>query len=121
MKKILYIFYRYYNDGPTKDIAYLKSISVLLLLIFINILTVSAFTGVKLPNMEGTSTIVKYLIFLIIYGLPSYLIINYFVKKKDLEDKNLAMQYKKIHGWILVGYFLVSIFLLVLAIRFKNN
>lgn len=120
MKKILYIFYKYYNDGPTKDIAYLKSITVFLLLLFINILTLSAFLGVKLPNMEGKSTIFKYLVFLVVYGLPAYFLINNFVRKEDLEDKKLEMQYKKIHGWILVGYFLLSVFLLILAIKFKG-
>jgi hypothetical protein len=121
MKKILYIFYRYYNDGATKDVAYLKSVTVFLLLLLINILTVCAFAGFKLPDTEGASTITKYLVFLIFYSLPLYLIINYFVKKKDLEDDKLALEYKSIHGWFLVFYFILSIFLLILAVRYKSR
>lgn len=121
MKKILYIFYRYYNDGVTKDVAYLKSVTVFLLLLFINILTTCAFAGLKLPDMEGASTTTKYLVFLAFYSLPLYLIINYFVKKKDLEDDKLATEYKKWHGWLLVLYFILSIFLLILAVGYKSR
>lgn len=121
MKNILYIFFRYYNDGPTKDIAYLKSVTVFLLLLFINILTVLGFLDIELPSMEEETTMTKYLFFLGFYGLPALFIINRMVKKKDLEDENLAIQYKNIYGWLLVGYWLLSILMLILSVKFKET
>lgn len=120
MKKILYVFYRYYNDGPTKSVAYVKTITVFLLLLFINLLAIITFLGLQLPNMKDKSTLLKYLFFLVLYLLPGYIIVSLLVKRKDLEDKKLEADYKKFEGWLLIGYALLSVFLLVLAVKFKS-
>jgi hypothetical protein len=121
MKFILYIFYRYYDHGQTKDIAYVKTVLVFLLLLFINIFTILIiFNATEIFNvLKFKSKLLKYIIIGGAYFLPGYLIINYLVSKENLEDERLKLEYKKYHGWFLILYACISVMLLIVAIKLR--
>lgn len=118
MKKILYILFRYYNEGVTKEVAYLKSIGVILLFLLINLLTLCALFDINLSFFAGSS-LIKYSVFFLLYLVPGYFFINMLVKKKDVEDEDLELDYKKYHGWAFIIYAIISVVLLIIGIKFR--
>lgn len=116
MKYIVYLFYRYYNKGSTQSIAYESSLLAILSLLFVNLLAIANFFELSMDFGNGQRRISLYLIMLFCYVLPGYLLLRFIFPKKEIvefdKSKNIS-----IHGWILLGYILLSVLLLVLVIN----
>jgi len=91
MKIFLYILYRYYSTGATKVVAYEQAIFVLLLLIFVNIISILIGSDLLsyLDFLGNNSRSIPYFILSLGYFIPGFILINFFVKKNDLKDYNL--------------------------------
>lgn len=122
MKYILYILYRYYNNGSNELLAYIQSISIILTLIILNIFTLLiTFDLMYLLDFLDVSRIKRYLIILATFVAPGYFIISKIVRMKELREAELEMSYKKIHGLLFLLYciFTVAIFILIIFIKKK--
>ena len=122
MKYVVYLFHRYYSSGSTKDIAYEKSIFALLTLLFLNIFALLNFIDLtpKLDWFHMESRAVKYLIVFSFFIAPGYLLLQQIIPRSIITkfDERKIKQIK-IHGWLLFGYIICSIVLLVIAINYR--
>lgn len=122
MKMIIYILYRYYNNGSTKVIAYESSIFGFLLILFINLFAIMQYFDLTFQRKFSEFNILwKYILVLLCLLMPGYLIISKITKKKDLKNENLEQKYKPIHGWFLFLYILFSVSFMIYAININKG
>lgn len=121
MKYILFILFRYYSNESNKLAAYVQSMSILLAVLAINIFTILLiFESTYLLDSLHGDRVDRYLIILLCYVVPGYLIIFSLVKIKDLERMELENRYKKIYGILVLWYIILSFvafFAITVAIR----
>lgn len=123
MRYILYILYRYYDKNSTKNIAYESAILALLLILFLNFFALAIFFDFNFYQniLRGKSKPMRYILIFILYILPCYLIISKIVRKKEMNDKKLSIQYKSIHGWLMFFYIVFSVIILIIVINLKHK
>jgi hypothetical protein len=121
IQKFLFLFYKYYDKGSTKDIAYFSALAALLIVIYLNTLTVLIISGVlkKHPEIsEETPIYIKYILGYIII-IPAMFVLKIIFKKEDvlkIEMGNAAMR----NGYILIVlYIIISITMLILSVKYK--
>jgi hypothetical protein len=115
MKYIIYLFYRYYDKGTTKQIAFIKSLLCFMFVIFINIISLMLFiVPTFLQSFHFASKGQSYLFFIGLFGI-GYFILNKFVLEEEIKsilpNKNVSS-----HGWMLFFYILSSIIFMTLAL-----
>ena len=116
MKRIIYLFYNYYNSGSQKDIAYFNALSAVVAMLNFNISTLLImFTGrvvfvEYLPTSE-TSKLMVFTLYLIIDGVILWLL----YPKKSIANYIYSGNFK-IHGWLLFCYFVFSFLIFIYAI-----
>lgn len=114
---IIFLFYRYYDEGSTKNIAYPKSITSIMLLLFLNIYTILIIFKLDdiMPYNVSDPRWLKFLIIIVVYILPQYLIISSIFKKKDII--NLKYDEDKIDkgNAILITYIIFSFIAITIA------
>ncbi len=115
MKYIIYLFFRYYDKGTTKDIAFIKSLLCFIFVIFINIISLMLFiVPTFLQSFHFASRRQSYLFFICLFGIV-YFILNKFVLEEEIKSilpsKNVNM-----HGWLLFFYIISSIIIMALAL-----
>jgi hypothetical protein len=117
MKRIIYLFYNYYNSGSTKEIAYSSALFAILGLFMINIWGVLVLLGYDhwifdyLPNVKY-----KLYIFFFLYVIIGQLALSIVYKKNEI----VVYKYKghlKRDGWLLFLYLVASFafFLFIVA------
>jgi uncharacterized membrane protein len=117
---ITYLFYRYYNKGSTKVIAYESALIAVSALIFLN-----AFAVLMLFNLDTTwvakieqnyGKTVKLIsgLFLI---LPQYVLLRYSLKKEDVIKKHINLNQIKRWNIFLIAYIVFSVLLLIFSIK----
>jgi len=112
LRFILFIFYNYYIDGKKKEIAFLSSKISLLLLLFLNVITILGIFNfgmhVIIPFNNSDSTAMLYLKSVCFFVLPGYFLISLFFKEKDIKELNYNENTVENGKWILVIYFIIS-------------
>jgi ABC-type uncharacterized transport system permease subunit len=110
MKKIIYLFYNYYNSGHTKDVAYGNSLFAIVTLISFNIATfVVLMTGEVEVSAMPKSRGWQFFTFAVYLAMCSLILSLIFPKKKIVE-----YIYKgniKVHSWVLFAYYVLSMLL----------
>ncbi|PZR23169.1 MAG: hypothetical protein DI539_03510 [Flavobacterium psychrophilum] len=121
MRNFLAVIYKYFSTGASKDIAYEKTISVFLVLIFINIFTILIeFDLLNYVDFyEKNNRSIRYAIIGIGYFLPGYYIVSRFIRKKDLE--NVDAQINLSYDIIVYTYMLFTFLFFILAIISINQ
>lgn len=115
MKNLLYVLYRQFKEGRSKEIAYEKAVLIFLLLIFVNIISaLSAMNLMESLIIGVNSRNSTFLIFGVGYFLPAYLLLNFFVNKKDMEQMEFNFSYEM----IMYAYVLLTLFFFVVSIAF---
>lgn len=117
MYYILFLFYRYYRTGATKDIPYSKSVFAFLLTIILTIVNVllllipDQFTQWNSYYLSHPKPF-RFTVGLVMAGIL-YAIFHFAVPEKKIkavkESPNITRD-----GWILVGYIVFSVGLFVL-------
>lgn len=124
LKFVMYILYRYYSKGGTKDIPYFSALCAVVLLIYIHvfqILIILDKVDAILPMKEDDDRVVKYLK-LGFFLLPVFLIVYLLVRPKDLENASYDESKVKRGGIYLIIYSIISFILLfVLAFIFLRK
>lgn len=121
MRYIIYLFFKYYSKGATKQVPYLKSVSVFLLLLFINFFSIAVLISPDIfRRFNFLSRIQLYFFFTIVFSI-GYLIMKKLVPERAIREyetnKNI-----KLHGWLLFIYVSFSIiFLLYILIRLRDK
>jgi len=115
----MYLLYRYYSTGPTRDFAYFKALGVIVLLIYLHIFQILILLGVAQPlfaTFKNDLQITKYGK-MAIFLLPLFLLIYFLVKPKDIKD--LKYDHSKIkRGNIYLITYSISSFILLFALAF---
>lgn len=117
---ITHLFYRYYNKGSTKVIAYESALIAMSALIFMNVFAVLMFfnldtTWVSMIERNYGKT-VKLIsgLFLI---LPQYVLLRYSLKKEDVIKKQIDLNQIKKWNILLIAYIVFSVLLLIFSIK----
>lgn len=113
IKFVTYLFYRYYSTGATKDVAYIKTITSMVFLIFINLgVLLILFNRTDLIPITGNDQKgIKYLK-IALYTLPLFLFFIIFIKEKKLQLASYDEVEVKKGNFFLVVYTIVSFVLL---------
>lgn len=124
LKFVMYILYRYYGKGGTKDIPYFSALCAVVFLIYIHIFQILILldkVDAILPMKEDDDRVVKYLK-LGFFLLPVFLIVYLLVRPKDLENASYDESKVKRGGIYLIIYSIISFILLfVLAFIFLRK
>lgn len=116
-KNILAILYQYYNQGATKSIAYNYTLSGLLIVIYLNIMTIAVMLDFKLIYLEDKSRIYKYIVFFVIFA-PVFLTLRKKYPEKEIEKHQPNLNYK-LFIFLFFMYVIFSFILFVIAVKNK--
>lgn len=119
LKFIMYLFYRYYLTGPTRNIPYFKALGAVVFLIYLHIfqiLIVFNLVETAIAINKNDLQITKYWK-IAIFLLPIFLIVYSLIKPKDL--RNLKYEDNKIRrGNIYLIIYSISSFILLFILAF---
>lgn len=119
---ITHLFYRYYNKGSTKVIAYESALIAVSAIIFLNVFAVLMFFNLdttwvsKIEQNFGKTVKLISGLFLI---LPQYILLRYYLKKEDVIKKQIDLNQIKKWNVLLIAYIIFSVLLLVFSIKLK--
>lgn len=119
--KFLYLFYKYYDKGSTKSIAYISALTALMMVLFLNIFSILILTGigkVYFVFLEGTPISIKYLLVFVIF-FPIFILIKKIFKMEDMLKVEMDKITMRKGYFIIVAYIFLSILMLTLIIQ--NN
>lgn len=117
---ITYLFYRYYNKGSTRVIAYQSALIAVSFLIFLNVFAVLMFFNLdtswvsKIEQNYGKTIKLISGLFLI---LPQYIILKYTLKKEDVIKKQIDLNQVKKWNVLLIAYIVFSVLFLIFSIK----
>lgn len=113
LKFIMYLFYRYYSKGGTKNIPYFSALCAVAFLIYIHIFQLLMIFGKVgwIPIEKDDLRIVKYGKFAL-FVLPIFLLIYYLVKPSDLMSLEYDKDKIRKGGIILIIYIIANLALL---------
>jgi len=122
MGYIIYLFYRYYNKGATRNISYESALFAVLMLLYINVLSI----GILLAPEETTMLFSnltrgeKY-IYSMIGVIIGYFFLSRIIPKKKILKMEALSKNIKLHGRMLGSYVIISfLFLMFLIVRSQN-
>ena len=119
--KFLFLFYKYYDKGSTKSIAYFSALTAFIKVLFLNVYTILIYFNIYdkyLTFSYGTSKWQKYL-WATIFLLPFYFGLNLFLKKEDVLKIEMDKSTMRKGYFIIVAYILLSMVILALVIQSK--
>ena len=110
---VMYLFYKYYSKGGTKQIPYFSALCAVVMLIYIHIFQVLIVLDKVdlLPMKKGDTRIDKYWK-LALFLLPIFFIISFLVKPSDLKNLTYNEEKVKRGGVYLVMYIIFNTVLL---------
>lgn len=117
---ITHLFYRYYNKGSTRVIAYQSALIAVSFLIFLNVFAVLMFFNLdtswvsKIEQNYGKTIKLISGLFLI---LPQYVLLRYSLKKEDVIKKHINLNQIKRWNILLIAYIVFSVLLLIFSIK----
>src|SRR5688500_18447309 len=106
LKRVMYVFYRYYSKGGTRTIPYASALFATVLLIFIHIFQILIIfdkVDTVLPGNQNEFKIIRYLK-MAIFLLPIGLFVGFAAKKRDIENMEYEEGLTKKWGRYLVLY-----------------
>jgi len=115
---IIYLLYRYYNKGGTKDIPYFSGLCVFTMLVILNVMTVILILegnfnwGQELLDKYGRGG--RYLLFSFAL-IPILLGLNYLLPKKNIVAIKLDDRKIKIYNYLLGSFIFISLASLVVV------
>jgi hypothetical protein len=117
---VTHLFYRYYNKGSTKVIAYESAVIAVSALIFLNVFAILMLFNLdttwvsKIEQNYGKTIKLISGLFLI---LPQYILLRYLLKKEDVIKKQIDLNQIRKWNVLLIAYIVFSVLLLILSIK----
>lgn len=123
IETVIYLFYRYYNRGSTRVIAYESAILAVAFIFFMN--TLAIVTNFKVNNYWITSFVQENgNIFKLIFGallvLPTYFVLKFNFKRESITTIKIPIKNIKRWNIYLIMYILLSIIFLIYSALNKN-
>ncbi len=119
---VLYLFYKYYDKGSTKVIAYQSALIAASVLLFMNIMAILIALDIDInkvfPVIETHGRLIKFISSALLW-LPFYLIFRYAFNEENLLKLEVSKRKQSVGGLLLIFYILLSIVLLVFVIKLK--
>lgn len=115
---VIFLFYRYYDKGSTKSIAYLSAIIGISFLTFINISTILILFNLDRVFLiiESHGRFIRYISSIVLW-LPFYLFYQFYFKKEKIIQMEIPRKKLIISNIALITYIIISITLLVVVIN----
>lgn len=112
-----YILYRYYYNGSNGIVAYVQSVSILLVSLVFNIFTILIASD-KMYLLDFLDINRRARLFLILlFILSAYLVLFLLVKPKKLKHPDLEAKYKRYCGVLFLLYLILTfIFFIILTL-----
>ena len=119
--KFIFIFYKYYDKGSTKDIAYESAIlafvglTTLNLAAIFNIFDIDIFFFVKADYPKY----LKYLLCSVFYLLPAFFVVRKYYPKHVIAKYYMGKSTMRIGYFFIVLYVIISIAMLIISVEYK--
>ncbi|RXQ90991.1 hypothetical protein EO244_12875 [Ancylomarina salipaludis] len=114
---VIYLFYKYYNNGGTKIIAYERSLQVIFLLLLINSFSILQLSIGNLWIFDfllaGKTKILKFAIMAFLLFSVYYLLKYFFPKRNIITIKLQKEKEEKFKGYLLL--YIIMTFILMFA------
>lgn len=116
-KNLIYVLYRYYDQGGTKSVAYYCAISELLIVLYINLMTVLSLFRIDeiVRSYLDYSKPIKYLIFFFLF-LPFFLLLKNIYKEDDIKNYEPSINYK-VSITLFFIYLIISFVMFVIVLK----
>lgn len=117
--RFLYLFYRYYDKGSTREIAYEAALLALIFVLFLNIFSILLYFSIPdiyFPNSSAVPKFKKYIVGFLILIPVLFLFKNAF-KKHEIINVKMNKNEIRIGYFIVVSYILCSVILLIWVIN----
>jgi len=126
MKKLIMIitvlFYKYYDKGSTKIIAYESALIAVSALIFMNLLALLMFFKIDISfvsTIEQKIGGISKLILGLLLILPQFLILRFSINKEYLVKIRIEQTQIRIWNILLILYIVFSIVVLIISIKLR--
>jgi len=119
--RYLYLFYKYYDKGSTKSIAYTSALIALIMVLFLNIYSILIAFNVLQTNPNNSDSTPMYIKYLIGFGIfiPIFLFLKRYFKKEDVLRVEMDSNSIRKGYFIIVFYIILSILILIFIIQNK--
>lgn len=117
IKQFIFLFYKYYDKGSTKDIAYESAVLAFVGLTTLNIAAILNFFDLNLFFIVNSDfpRALKYLIGLGIYLLPFFFLVKIYFPKKVITNYEMNKSAMRQGYFLIVFHIVISIILLILS------
>lgn len=116
-KNLITVLYKYYNQGGTKSTAYYCAISGLLIVLYLNFITLLSLFKFDdfVESVRFYSKPIKYLIFFFLL-LPFFLFLKKTYKEEDIKNYKPSINYKVSISLFFI-YLMISLIMFVVVIK----
>jgi hypothetical protein len=123
IKFVAFLFYRYYSTGGTRRVPYFSTLCALSMILYIHLFQVLILINRVddiIPGGGNETRPIKYLE-MGLFFVPIFLLVAFFIRKKELEQMNYDKSIIRKGYFFLIGYLILSFAILVLLILYKKG
>lgn len=123
IKFVAFLFYRYYSTGGTRRIPYFSTLCALAMMFYIHLFQILILIDRVediIPGGSNETRPIKYLK-MGLFFLPIFLLLAYFIRKKELAQMNYDRLIVRKGYFYLVGYLILSFAILIFLILYKKG
>ena len=115
VRRVIYLFYRYYSVGGKKRIPFQSSLFFVTFLIGIHILQIKLLIFGKGGIIPGENKLER-LMWSFLFLLPIYMVLRYFFKEEDIKtmthNSDVKRQYIFLWGYVIFTFILLTVLIL---------
>lgn len=117
--KFIFLFFKYYDKGSTKDIAYESAILAFVGFTTLNIAAIFNFFDLDVFYLVKADypRYLKYLLCFVIYLLPAFVLIRKYYPKSVIDEYDMDKSKIRIGYFLIILYVIISIALLILSVE----
>jgi hypothetical protein len=119
--KFIFLFYKYYDKGSTKDIAYESAILAFVGLTTLNLAAVFNFFDIDIFFFVKSDypRYLKYLLCSVFYLLPAFFVVRKYYPKHVIAKYYMDKSTMRIGYFFIVLYLIISIAMLIISVEYK--
>lgn len=116
-KNVLCVLYQYYNKGATQSVAYDCALSGLLIILYLNLMTLLIFLKIdfRVFFFENLSKVYKYIVILVISS-PFFFLLKKKYPKSEILNCKPNLHYS-LSISLFFTYVIISLFLFIIALK----
>jgi hypothetical protein len=118
--KFIFLFYKYYDKGSTKDIAYESAIIVFVVFATLNLAAIFKFFDIDIFFIVKSlyPRHLKYLLSFVIYLLPAFFLVRKLYPKVVIVEYFMDKSMMRIGYFFIILYMIISIAMLILSVDY---